>query len=53
MVNSARWVMARDQLPRTDTRRTQLVHVETEAGTVEGRRHTTLGESAPVKLLAA
>ena len=49
----ARRVAARDQLLRTDTRRTQPAHMETETGTVEGIRHTAPRESAPIKLLAA
>ena len=44
---------ARDQLLRTDTRRTRLACAETEAGTAEGKRRTAPVESVPVKLLAA
>ena len=45
--------MARDQLPRTDTRWTQPARTETEAGAAEGRRRAAPGESAPVRLPAA
>ena len=46
-------VAARDQLPRRDTRWTEPVSMETEAGTTEGIRRAAPGESALVKLLAA
>ena len=52
-MTSAGRVAARDQLPRTDTRRTQMGRMETEAGTAEGIRCTAPRESVPVKLLAA
>ena len=44
-LTSAGRVAARDQLPRTDTRRTQPACAETEAGTAE-RIRRTLGECA-------
>ena len=50
-MTSARRVTARDQLPRTDTRCTQTVHTETEAGTAEGIRYTAPRESELIKLL--
>ena len=49
----ARRVAARDQLLRTDTRRTQPAHMETETGTVEGIRHTAPRESVLIRLLVA
>ena len=49
----ARRVVARDQLPRTDIRRTGSERAETETGTAEGIRRSTPGKSALVKLLAA
>ena len=46
-------VATRDQLPRRDTRHTGPAHVETEAGTAEGRRCAAPGESGLLKLLVA
>ena len=45
--------MARDQLPRTDTRHTKLMCMETEAGTAEGLRSTAPEEGMLIKLLDA
>ena len=53
MVDICGRVRARNQLPRRDTRRTRPAHLETEAGTLEGIRHTAPRENALVKLLAA
>ena len=52
-MTSAGRVVARDQLPRTDTRHTKLMCTETEAGTAEGIRNAAPRESTLVKLLAA
>ena len=46
-MTSAGRVTARDQLPRRDTRCTQLARPETEAGTAEGIRYTAPGRQHP------